>query len=445
MKNLNYARISIVLVCALIGILISPAGSWNAFSQQPASGEDKDLGRSILSQIKDGLKKNYYDPNFHGMDLDTRFKTADEKIKQATTLGQIFGIIAQVLVDLDDSHTSFLPPGRVNRTEYGWYMQMVGDKCYVNAVKPGSDAEAKGLRLGDQVLSIDGTEPNRQNLWKINYAYRALRPRIGMRLVVAKPDGKQQQIDVLAKVTPGKQTVDLTNYNDLWILIKDAEKESRVYRHRYIQDEDVFIWKMPQFDLSEGQIDDLAGKFRKKKGLILDLRGNSGGYEETLLRLLGNVFPQNVNLGEIKRRKETKPLIAKSRGEAAFAGKLIVLIDSQSASSSELFARVVQLEKRGTVIGDVSAGAVMRSIQHTHQVGGAFVKLFGVSITDADVVMTDGKSLERVGVTPDEIRLPLAIDMAANRDPVLAYAASLLGVNMSPEKAGSLFPLEWLK
>ena len=444
MKNLNYPRISIVLVGALIGILVL-GGSWNAFSQQPATGEDKDLGRSILSQIKDDLKKHYYDPNFHGMDLDTRFKTADEKIKQATTLGQIFGTIAQVLVDLDDSHTSFLPPGRVNRTEYGWYMQMVGDKCYVNAVKPGSDAEAKGLRPGDQVLSIDGIEPNRQNLWKINYAYRALRPRLGMRLVVAKPDGKQAQIDVLAKVTPGKQTVDLTNYNDIWILIKDAEKESRLFRHRYVQDEDVFIWKMPQFDLSEGQVDDLAGKFRKKKGLILDLRGNSGGYEETLLRLLGNVFPQNVNLGEIKRRKETKPLIAKSRGEAAFAGKLIVLIDSQSASSSELFARVVQLEKRGTVIGDSSSGAVMRSMQYTHQVGGAFVKLFGVSITDADVIMTDGKSLERVGVTPDEIRLPLATDIAANRDPVLAYAASLLGVNMSPEKAGSLFPLEWLK
>lgn len=438
MKSPFVSAFLLISLCLLTAIPV--------FSQQQATGADKDLGRSILSQIKDDLKKNYYDPNFHGMDLDTRFKTADEKIKQATSLGQIFGIIAQVLVDLDDSHTVFIPPYRANRTEYGWYMQTVGDKVYVNAVKPGSDADAKGLRPGDQVISIDGAEPNRQNLWKINYAYRALRPRVGMRLVVAKPDGKQEQIDVLAKITQGKTTLDLTDANTIWILLKDAEAESRLYEHRWIESgDDLLIWKMPQFDLTQNQVDDMASKFRKKKGLILDLRGNGGGAEETLLRLIGNVFDKNITLGELKRRKETKPLLAKTRGAEAFAGKLIVLIDSNSGSSAELFARVVQLEKRGTVIGDVSAGAVMRSREHSHQFGGDFVKFFGVSITDADLVMTDGKSLERTGVTPDEIKLPSAADMAAKRDPVLSYAASLLGVKITPEKAGEIFPLQWKK
>ena len=59
--------------------------------------------------------------------------------------------------------------------------------------------------------------------------------------------------------------------------------------------------------------------------------------------------------------------------------------------------------------------------------------------------MADGKSLEHVGVTPDEIKLPAAADLAAHRDPVLAYAASLLGVTMTAEKAGSFFPIEWRK
>jgi hypothetical protein len=59
--------------------------------------------------------------------------------------------------------------------------------------------------------------------------------------------------------------------------------------------------------------------------------------------------------------------------------------------------------------------------------------------------MTDGLSLEHVGVTPDEIRLPTAADLAAKRDPVLAYAASLVGVTISPEKAGELFPVAWFK
>ena len=45
----------------------------------------------MLGDIKADLKKNYYDPSFHGVDIEARFKEADEKIKNATSLGQIFG------------------------------------------------------------------------------------------------------------------------------------------------------------------------------------------------------------------------------------------------------------------------------------------------------------------------------------------------------------------
>ena len=430
-------------------ILIVLAAFSTGYSQKPPSSIDKERGHVILSTIKDDLKKNYYDVAFHGMNLDTRFKTADERIKQAESLGQIFGIIAQVLVDLEDSHTFFLPPGRSYKTEYGWQMQIMGDKCYVTAVKPGSDAAAKGLKAGDEVYSIDGMGPVRDNFWKIQYMYRALRPRPGMRLVIIKPDGKDQQIDVLAKIEQGKQVMNLTGDDsgtDIWNMVRESENESRLNRQRYVEvGDDVFVWKMPGFDLLKDNVDEFVGKFRKKKALILDLRGNSGGYVETLLRLLGNVLDHDVKVGDLKRRKDTKPMVAKTRGDEVFKGKLIVLIDSQSASAAELFARVIQLEKRGTVIGDRSSGAVMEAKQYPHQLGIDTVVPYGISITDADIIMSDGKSLEHVGVIPDEMKIPTAMDLASQKDPVLAYAASLLGVTITPEKAGALFPIEWRK
>jgi hypothetical protein len=57
--------------------------------------------------------------------------------------------------------------------------------------------------------------------------------------------------------------------------------------------------------------------------------------------------------------------------------------------------------------------------------------------------MTDGKSLEHSGVTPDEVILPTAADMAAGRDPVMARAVELCGATVTPEAAGAFFPYEW--
>src|SRR5215475_8338179 len=132
---------------------------------QPDINFQRERARTMLRTVKDDLKKNYYDTNFHGMDVEARFSAADAKIKEAESVGQLFGIIAQALVDLNDSHTFFLPPGRANRTEYGLQMQAFGDKVFVSAVKPGSDAEKKGVKTGDQVLSVNGFEPSREQLW----------------------------------------------------------------------------------------------------------------------------------------------------------------------------------------------------------------------------------------------------------------------------------------
>ncbi len=434
-----------MLASILAGLLIAGSVSPAAYGQT-LSSFDRERGRLMLGIIRDDIRKNYYDPNFRGINLEERFKAAEDKIKQATSIGQVFGIIAQFAMELEDSHTLFLPPSRSYQTEYGWQMQVIGDKTFVVAVKPGSDAEKKGLREGDEVFTLDGRGVVRENIWKVHYLYNALRPTGGMQLVVIKPDGREQQINVLAKVREGKRVVDLTDGNTIWDLIRASENESRLRRHRYAEmEKDIFIWKMPAFDMSRAEVDDMVDKFRKSKGLILDLRGNGGGAEETLLRLIGNFFDHDVKIGELKRRKEVKPLLATTRGKDIFAGELVVLIDSESGSSAELVARVVQLEKRGRLIGDRSAGAVMRSKSYDHKLGLDVAVFYGVSVSDADVLMSDGKSLEKSGVYPDEIKLPTAADLAAKHDPVLAYAVSLLGGKMTPEAAGKLFPLEWRK
>jgi len=258
---------------------------------------------------------------------------------------------------------------------------------------------------------------------------------------------------VLTKVTQRKRVLDLTGASsgiDINDFIRDSEDEERERREASrgvsFGDNQLMVWKFEEFAHAESEIDAVMAKARKHKGLVIDLRGNGGGAERTMLRVIGNLFDRDVNVGEIKRRKETKPLVARTRGgDNVYKGDLVVLVDSGSGSASELFARVIQLEKRGTVLGDRTAGAVMRSRMHPHESGVDVVAPYGASVTDADIVMTDGQSLEHVGVTPDKPMLPTAADMAAGRDPVLAYAASLVGVKLEPEKAGTFFPYKWPK
>lgn len=431
----------------LVGTLLSLPSLIPSTNAQKLDNIDRERGRLMLKTIKEDIKNNYYDPAFHGLDLDARFRQADEKLNQATSLGQVFGIIAQAVMDLNDTHTNFIPPTRAARYEYGWESQIIGNKCFITAVKPGSDAEAKGLKAGDELITIDGVKPARGNYFTMIYLYGILRPQPGIRLVVQSSSGEQRQLDIMTKIKPRNKLI-----TDIRELTLEYEKNDKLYRHRTQEiGNDLFIWRMPQFDLDEYEIDKMMDLVKKHKSLILDLRGNGGGAEITLLRLIGHFFERDIKVGDLKRRKELKPIIAKTRGERAFEGDLIVIVDSLSGSAAELFARVVQIEKRGVVIGDRSAGAVMRSRFFAHDAGGTSVSLggnfigYGVMVTDGDLIMTDGNSLERVGVSPDETVLPTAADIESKRDPVLARAAQLVRVKLDPEKAGSFFPFEWPK
>ena len=442
MKSLK-KHITPMLVTFVCLALLLPASIIAVRAQEKVQDKDRDRGQTMLRRIKDQLKKNYYDPKIRGMDVDARFKTAEEKIKSATSVGQILGIIAQILIELDDSHTFFIPPQRAYTNEYGWTMQMVGDRCLVSTVDKGSDAETKGVKPGDEILEAGGYQIDRTNLWKFNYLYNSLRPQPFIRVTLRSPNGEPRQLELLAKRKDGKRITDLTNYNEWMDIVRKSERDADLGRDRLKAFGDqLLIWKMNEFDLTDSQVDDAMGKVNKYKTLILDLRGNGGGWVTTVTRMLGNLIDHDVKIGDAVSRKETKPEMAKSRGEKAFKGKLMILVDSRSASASEVLARVVQLEKRGTIIGDRTAGAVMTSRQYMDEVGLDVVVFYGASITVSDLIMADGNSLEHRGVTPDEVRLPTPEDFAAGRDSVLSYAASLAGVTLDPVEAGKLFPIE---
>ena len=394
----------------------------------------------MLFSVAEDVKKHYYDPKLHGVDWENKISEARKKIETAESMDGAVSEIAAVLDSLNDSHTFFVPPPRNQSHDYGFKMKMIGDRCYVVRVQPGSDAEKKGLRPGDLIAAINEHPVTRKTFWRIQYIYNFLRPQPGLRITVGAATGQQHPLEIAAKSRPS-DVAKFWLHQGINQWVRDVQDERQFERPRYFeQGNQLLVVKFPEFAFSASEADDIIARMRTHKAVILDLRDNPGGFSDTLDRLLGGLFENDQKVFERVMRNSTKPVSVTGRHHEAYVGRLVVLINSGSASASELFARVVQLEKRAFVMGDRSAGMVMEARRYQHELyldAGVF---YGASVTDADLLMADSKSLEHVGVEPDIEVLPTPSDLANGRDPVLSKAAVLLGVKLTPEEAGRILP-----
>ena len=149
----------------ILALTIAAGGvAWADVAHTQISAMQLAQARQMLRTVREAVRERYYDPTFGGRDVVAHFKTAEQKLDAAESVGRAYAVIAQALVDFGDSHTYFLPPEIPATFEYGWQMAIVGDRCLVLGVKPGSDAEAKGLRAGDHILQVETLPPTRAEL-----------------------------------------------------------------------------------------------------------------------------------------------------------------------------------------------------------------------------------------------------------------------------------------
>lgn len=425
-------------VSGVVVWLLCAAWSASLVAQGP-SRQDRERAHTILAQIKQDLEEHYYDSTFGGLDVRARYRVADSALDRAPNMIHMMAIIAQFVGELNDSHTRFFPPGLSHSVQYGWSSQMIGDSCYVTWVREGSDAEAKGLERGDRLIAWDGMALTRQSVGPISYVYYALSPRQAVKVSVEKPDGTVQELVIEAKFSARQRVIDYTRIETQASILAAFEQASRTNIHNWQSFGDtVMVWRMPSFRYGDTYLGDMFGRARRHKALILDLRGNGGGSVATEIEVLGRLFDREITVGTSIRRGVEEVRTAKPVGDP-FLGRLIVLVDSESASASEIVARTLQLEYRAAVLGDRTAGAVVTSRYYPHRVGFTKGMDYGLQVSVSDFVMADGKRLEGSGVVPDEVMLPTPQDLVEGRDPVMARALELVGITLDAQEAAGIF------
>lgn len=422
----------------LLGLLAATA---RLAAADPAPAfTDYDLARSraMLRQARDAVVEYFYDATRVGDDFQARVRAAEEALGRARSNAEAQMIIAQVFLDVGDSHTLFLAPARRDRVEHGWKFHAVGPHVYVSEVERGSDAEKQGLRVGDRLHAVDGLALNRERRYLASYLLYTLAPRAGMRVIAQAPGAEPRQLDIKGEVRVGGPVRDLQNARDYYEAVLESENRDARRRSRFAElPGGLLVWKLSVFDREK-----VGAGIRRAAGaktVVLDLRGNPGGAVWAATDLLEAFFRDDFDVATLQERKKTEPFHIKGKG--TFQGLLIVLIDNASASSSEIFAKTVQMRQRGILVGDRTAGALSTAKRHVLTYGNAerFTP-FGVMITHSGVTMADGTVIEGRGVTPDVTVIPTHEQLYHGHDAALAKALEVAGHPLTPEAAGRLFP-----
>ena len=443
MKFVSLRRISAIslLFCALFAGVSDLSGQ-DKPEKIKLAGEAKaarSQSLAMLDEMGQILKEYYYDPQFKGIDLKTRLETAKERVKSLQYNWQMYRVLVQVLMEFNDSHTRMHLPPRSDYFRYGVGWQMIGSDCFVVSVDRDSDAAKKGIEVGDQVVSIGKFPPTRNDLWKINYLIYRLDPQKTLDLKVRKPDGTEKALTIDAKTMTDKE------FRAEQKAKRDKEREKyEPYKCNEVSKQ-VVACRLDTFLVEKDVIEKMMKKASSYPKMILDLRGNGGGFVTTEEFLISHFFDREVKIADMITKKKTE--VRKTKvldASKQYKGEVAVLIDSNSASASEMTAKVLQLEGRAKVYGDYSSGSVMTSITvpfrslMSMMADFAFIRV-GMSVTIGDVVMRDGSRIEHKGVMPDEVLQPKGIALKMKADAVLAYAAMRLGSEISPENAGKFY------
>lgn len=318
------------------------------------------------------------------------------------------GAIRGMMQSLGDPHTSYMDPDELRQADIalegtyegiGAWVDASGDYLTIISPMAGSPAESAGLKPKDQIIKIDGVDMTGIDPYVV--LSKVLGPAGSqVTLTISRP-GTENPFDVI--LTRGKITV------------PSVEGEMKEGNIAYV--------KLSTFGTTSA--DDLHKKLQEllandPKGLILDLRNNTGGYLDIAIKIVSEFIGNGtVLIEEVGNGKQTT--YAATPGGLATQIPLVVLVNEGSASASEITAGAIQDYKRAPLVGVTTygKGSVQQWIDLNNSQG-------AVRITVARWLTPLGRQINKLGLTPDYQVEITQTDIDANTDPQLAKALEIL-------------------
>lgn len=390
------------------GAMTNPAQSQSAIevesvSLHPAAPprERARMNQRVFDAVWNTVNREYYDSAFNGADWRGARARFRPQAMAAGNDAELYAVLDQMMALLRDDHASVSPPTRLlaearsrqTRAVIGVSLRRENGVYRIDDVREDSPAWDAQLQAGWYIISADGApfEPA-----------TPLSDNVPVSLALRDEAG-----EVFARTVTPRVMAPRPVFEAAW-----ASPE-------------VMRLRIDGFEPGLGAwVGTMVSALPPGTPLILDFRGNAGGRLNEAQNLISCFVPEGeVWLTRFHRRGRPQPMaLAQGCGpvSGALPNPLVVLVDQNSRSASELVPAALQMMDRAMVIGVQTPGAVLASQDTRLPDGGR------LTLSRADLRLADGTRLEGRGVIPDRVVQITPEDRAARRDPVLSAALEAL-------------------
>jgi carboxyl-terminal processing protease len=406
------------------------------------------------------IRRTHWDTTTNGVDWAAVRDELRPRAEAARSRGELRQVLSTMVGRLGQSHFSIIPQevAAVTPTEgvtaeraamagddrgagaAGFETRLAGTVMIVSSVDTGGPAWTHGVRPGWELLAIrgcplaarldrlpPGLEPRRLSLMAWQATDAQVSGLVGDTLGLTFRDGDERERTVAVPLAAVRGT--MTKFGNLppvnaqltWHRVRRAGRTVGIIRFN--------IW-MP---VLAAQFDAAVDSLRNADAIVLDLRGNLGGVGGMSMGIAGHFLDSAASLGEMQQRGGTMRFRANPRRVDTrlqpvepYRRPLALIVDAQSASTTEIFAGGLQALGRATVFGSLTAGQALPSVPERLPNGDILYHAI------ANFVGPTGKPVEGNGVTPDRV---VPIDRRAllgGTDAALAAAIAWAVTQSSP-------------
>jgi carboxyl-terminal processing protease len=372
------------------------------------AAQQTELWLAAFEQAWTTIRDKHFDRNLGGLDWEDLGKQTREAVARAENEAAARRAVSKMLERLGHSHVGVIEREAYERigarrgaATLGLELRLLEGKVVVWRVKPGSAAAEAGVKAG---WILETPKPLRgEFLPDVLYANSLVHGAEGEeRELSFQPGGKMR---LGFRKAPGRMAV----FGNLPPVPVEMEFR-KLGEIGYFA---VSAWFEPEWLQTE--MAQAMAACRSCKGFVVDLRGNFGGLGILSAAMLGWFVEDSVAIGTLSFRDYQLKLMANPRPEG-FRGKLAVLVDGLSLSTSEFFAGGVQDLGRGKIFGEKTPGMALPSAIERLPTGDA------LQYPMANYVSAGGKALEGRGVTPDFPTPLTQADLLAGEDAALEAA-----------------------